>query len=126
MSLAMKGRRRKTLNAGEIEEFLSELNSNNSENYNPNIVNNNNNNNTNSNNDNKNTKPNHDNDNIDNDSMENMIRKFSKLAYSPNNAYFHTNTDDFTTTIARKMHITTGILTINSYYNDSYYYNCIY
>ena len=122
----MKGRRRKTLNAGEIEEFLSELNSNNSENYNPNIVNNNNNNNTNSNNDNKNTKPNHDNDNIDNDSMENMIRKFSKLAYSPNNAYFHTNTDDFTTTIARKMHITTGILTINSYYNDSYYYNCIY
>jgi len=116
MSLAMKGRRRKTLNAGEIEEFLSELNSNNnSENYNPNIVNNNsNNNNSNSNIDNKNTKPNH--DNIDNDSMENMIRKFSKLAYSPNNVYFHTNTDDFTTTIARKMHITTGILNINTYY----------
>ena len=32
----MKGRRRKTLNAGEIEEFLSELNSNN-ENSNPNV-----------------------------------------------------------------------------------------
>ena len=110
MSLAMKGRRRKTLNAGEIEEFLSELNSNNSENYNPNIVNNTN---TNSNNDNKNTKLNHDNDNIDNDIIENMIRKFSKLAYITNNAYFHTNTDDFTTTIARKMHITTGILSIN-------------
>ena len=129
MSQTMKGRRRKTLNAGEIEEFLSELNSNNSENYNPNIVNNNNN--TNSNNDNKNNsntiiKPNHDNNNDNNDSMENMIRKFSKLTYSPNNVYFHTNTDDYTTTIARKMHITTGILNINTYYNDFHYYNCIY
>lgn len=98
--------RRRTLNAGEIEEFLSELNNNNNENHNPNVVNNN------YVNDNKNITINK-NDNIDNDdSMENMIRKFSKLSYSPNNVYFHTSPNDYTCDIARNIHTTTGMIII--------------
>jgi hypothetical protein len=111
----MKGRRRKTLNAGEIEEFLSELNTN-SENCNPNIVYSSN---SNSSSDSKVTNCNNDsNDNgyNSNDSMETMIRKFCSYTYSPNNSHVHTSTSHYTCDIARSIHSTTGIIFCYHYY----------
>jgi len=107
----MKGRRRKTLNAGEIEEFLSELNSNsnndvNNENTNPNVNDSNKNNNIII---KKCTDKLTDNliDNINNNgnnTMENMIRKFCKIAYNSNNDYININ-NEYTNDIAKNIHI---------------------
>lgn len=101
----MKGRRRKTLNAGEIEEFLSELNSNN-ENSNPNV-------NDFNDSSNKNISLencNHfitDNSNDDDDTMEDLIRKFCKNTYNSNNDYIKINNQN-AIDIAKKMHINTN------------------
>ena len=103
----MKGRRRKTLNAGEIEEFLCELNSNsndvNGENINPNV--------NDSNVNNKSTvikKSNNgiSNNNNDDDTMENMIRKFCKNMFSNTNDCISIN-NEYATEIAKKIHINT-------------------
>ena len=102
----MKGRRRKTLNAGEIEDFLSELNS---ENCNPNIVHSS----VDSKTNNINKCNDYRNDNIgynSNDSMETMIRKFCSYAYSPNNTHVNTSTSHYTCDFARNIHSTTGII----------------